>query len=238
LNRAGEVFDQAGTDLAKNRQSTRNGHANGKKENAMGTLTKTGLAALTIGCLALPLAVASSGGALAQAKKEAAPKPAAAAPAAPAAAAQEAPPMKQMALTEKQVEGVLAAQKEIDAITDKIPDNQAANPDPKVVAQLDGVAKKYGFAGYGEYSDVVDNISLVLSGIDPKTKAFSQPPEALKKQIAAIQADTKMPAKDKKAALDDMNDALKSTPTVQFQDNVALVTKNYDKLSAALQEDQ
>ena len=57
---------------------------------------------------------------------------------------------------------------------------------------------------------------------------------ALKKQIALIQADTKMPAKDKKAALDEMNEALKTTPTVQFPDNVTLVTKSYDKLSAAL----
>jgi hypothetical protein len=184
-------------------------------------------AALTITCLALAFAVTSGSGALAQAQKDA--------PAA-APAAQDAP-LKQMALTEKQVDGVLAAQKEMDAITDKIPDN-ADKPDPKVQVQLDTVAKKYGFADYSEYNDVIDNIGLVLSGIDPKTKAFTQPPEALKKQIAAVQADAKMPAKDKKAALDDMNAALQTTPTVQFMDNVALITKNYDKLSAALQGDE
>ena len=205
----------------------------------MGTFTPTRRAALTVACFALA-AAATSGGALAQAAKEA-PKqmaPAPAAPAAPPAAAQQAPAMKQIALTEKQVESVLASQKEMDAITDKIPQAAQNKPDPKVQAQLEAVAKKYGFANYGEYSDVVDNIALVLSGIDPKTKAFTQPPEALKKQIAAIQADTKMPAKDKKAALEEMNAALTSTPNVQFPDNVALVTKNYDKLSAALQEDQ
>ncbi|WP_315837596.1 hypothetical protein [Bradyrhizobium prioriisuperbiae] len=206
----------------------------------MRTLIPTRRAALMVTCFALAAAVASGGTAFAQAKKDA-PKqaaPAAAPAAAPPAAAQEqAPELKQMALTDKQIEGVLASQKEMDAITDKIPEAQADKPNPKVQAQLDGVAKKYGFASYLEYSDVVDNISLVLSGIDPKTKEFLQPPEALKKQIAALQADTKTPAKDKKAALEDMNEALKSTPTVQFPDNVALVTKNYDKLSAALQED-
>lgn len=209
----------------------------------MGTFTPTRRAALTVTCFALAAAI-TSGSALAQATKEApkaAPKaaaPAAAAPAAPPAA-EQAPAMKQMALTDKQIEAVLSSQKEMDAITDKVPqDAQQDKPDPKVQAQLDAVAKKHGFANYGEYSDVVDNITLVLSGIDPKTKAFTQPPEALKKQIAAIQADTKMPAKDKKVALDEMNAALKSTPNVQFPDNVALITKNYDKLSAALQEDQ
>ncbi len=205
----------------------------------MRTFIPTRRAALTIACLAMTTALVSGGNAFAQAKdapKAAAPAAAPAAPP-PAAAQQQVPELKQMALTDKQIEGVLAAQKELDAITDKIPEGQADKPDPKVQAQLDTVAKKYGFASYDNYSDVVDNISLVLSGIDPKTKAFTQPPEALKKQIAAIQADTKMPAKDKKAALDDMNEAVKNTPNVQFPDNVALVTKNYEKLSAALQED-
>ncbi len=205
----------------------------------MRTFIPTRRAALTIACLAMTTALVSGGNAFAQAKdapKAAAPAVAPAAPP-PAAAQQQVPELKQMALTDKQIEGVLAAQKELDAITDKIPEGQADKPDPKVQAQLDTVAKKYGFANYDNYSDVVDNISLVLSGIDPKTKAFTQPPEALKKQIAAIQADTKMPAKDKKAALDDMNEAVKNTPNVQFPDNVALVTKNYEKLSAALQED-
>lgn len=198
----------------------------------MRTFIPTRRAALTFTCFALAAAVASSGTTFAQAKKDA---PAASPP---AAAAQQVPEMKQMALTDKQIEGVLASQKEIDAITDKIPEAQADKPDAKVQAQLDTVAKKYGFASYADYSDVVDNISLVLSGIDPKSKAFTQPPEALKKQITLIQADTKMPAKDKKAALDEMNEALKTTPTVQFPDNITLVTKNYDKLSAALQEDE
>jgi hypothetical protein len=184
---------------------------------------------------ALGLLMALAGGAaLAQAP---ATPPAAAAPSQsqPPAAA-EAPQIKQVKLTEKQVQQVLAAQKAMDALTDKLPED--GKPDPKLLAQLEGVAKKNGFATYAEYGDVVDNITLVLSGIDPKTKAFTQPPEVLKQQLAALQADTKMPAKDKQAALDDLNAALKATPTVQFPENVALVTKYYDKLAAALQEDE
>jgi len=86
--------------------------------------------ALSLACLAATIAVLSSGEVLAQAK-QAPPKQAAPAQAAPPPAA-EAPAVKQMALTEKQITGVLAAQKDVDAITDKIPDN--AKPDPKVDA--------------------------------------------------------------------------------------------------------
>lgn len=182
----------------------------------MNFLGRTVFLTLTLGCLALPIAMGGSVSVHAQAA---------------APAMQEAGATAQVALTDKQVQSLLSAHQELDAITEKLPDN-ADKPDPKVMAQLDGVAKKYGFANYTEYGVVFYNISLVLSGIDPKTKAFTQPPEALKKQIAAVQADAKMPAKDKKAALDEMNAALKSTTNVQFPANVTLVTKYYDQLNA------
>src|SRR5437016_6669440 len=147
--------------------------------------------ALSVACLALAMSAISSGEVLAQAK-QAPPKQAAPAKAAPPPAA-EAPAVKQMALTEKQIEGVLAAGKDVDAITDKIPDN--AKPDPKVDAQLDAVAKKNGFASYDEYNTVVDNISLVLGGFDPAIKKFVGAETVLKAQIDKRQAGKQRPAK-------------------------------------------
>jgi hypothetical protein len=189
--------------------------------------------ALSVACLALAMSAVSSSAVLAQAK-QAPPKQSAPAQAAPSPAA-DAPDVKQIALTEKQIEGVLAAQKDVDAITDKIPDN--AKPDPKIDAQLDAVAKKNGFAGYDEYNTVVDNISLVLGGFDPATKKFIGAEAVLKAQVAQVQADKKMPAKDKKAVLADLNDALKSPPpAIENKGNIDLVTKYYDKLAEAFGE--
>jgi len=191
--------------------------------------------ALSAVCLVFALSTISSGEVLAQAK-QAPPKQSAPAQAAPPPAA-EAPPVKQMALTEKQIQGVLAAQKDVDAITDKLPDN--AKPDPKVDAQLDAVAKKNGFASYDEYNTVVDNISLVLGGFDPATKKFVGAETVLKAQIAQIQADKKMPAKDKKETLADLNEALKSPPpAIENKGNIDLVAKYYDKLAEALGESE
>jgi hypothetical protein len=189
----------------------------------------------SIACLAASMAILSSTGALAQAK-QAPPKQAAPAPATQAAPppAQEAP-LKQVALTEKQIEGVLAAAKEMDPITEKLPEN--AKPDPKILAQLDGVAKKNGFASYDEYNNVVDNVGLVLAGFDPVTRKYVGNETVLKAQIAQVQADKKMPAKDKKEALADLNEALKSpAPAIENKGNIDLVAKYYDKLAAALGE--
>ena len=184
-------------------------------------------AALGTACLAITMA---AGGAPAQDK----PAP----PVPPAAQAAPQPqPVKQIALTDKQIEGVLAAQKDIDAVTAKLPDN--AKPDPKVAAELEDAVKKNGFASYEEYNDVVDNIGMVLAGFDPATKKYVGTEAVIRAQIAQVEADKKMPAKDKKQALDDLNEALKTpAPTIDNKANIDLVTKYYDRLAAALGDDQ
>jgi hypothetical protein len=188
---------------------------------------------LGIAGLALVIPVASNSAAFAQAKQQqmAPPQKQAPAQAAPPQAQQQ-PELKQIALTDKQIEGVLAAQKDMDAVTDKLPDN--APPDPKIDAKLDDVAKKYGFAGYPDYSTVVDNISLVLGGVDPATKKYVGAETVIKAQIAQVQADKKMSAKDKKDAMADLNEALKQPqPAIQNKGNIDVVLKYYDKLNEA-----
>jgi hypothetical protein len=186
-------------------------------------------AALSVACLAATIAIVSTGDAWAQAKQ------APPAQAAPPPAQQSA--VKQMALTDKQIEGVLAAQKDMDAITAKLPDN--AKPDPKITAQLEGVARKNGFASYDEYNNVVDNISIVLAGFDPATKKYVGTETVIKAQIAQIEADKKMSANDKKEALATLNEALKSpAPPIENKGNIDLVAQYYDKLADALGDDQ
>jgi hypothetical protein len=188
--------------------------------------------ALSIACLAASLIFLAPGGALAQGK------------AAPAPAQQAAPPpggapmqLKQIALTQKQIDGVIAAQKDMDAITSKLQPN--ARPDAKVLASLEGVAKKNGFASYEDYNNVMDNISIVFGGIDPATKKYVGSEAVIKSQIAQVQADKKMSANDKKEALEELNQALKQPePPIQNKGNIDLVVQNFDKLAKVMGEDQ
>jgi hypothetical protein len=183
-------------------------------------------AALGTACLAIGMA---TGGALAQDKQ--------APPAAQAAPQQQPPAVRQIALTDRQIEGVLAAQKDIDAVTAKLPDD--AKPDPKVAAQLEDAVKKNGFASYEEYNDVVDNIGMVLAGFDPATRKYVGTEAVIKAQIAQVEADKKMAAKDRQQALDDLNEALKTpAPAIDNKSNIDLVTKYYDRLAAVLGDEQ
>lgn len=195
----------------------------------MPALLRPALTAFGVACVLSAATLASSGAAFAQAKQQPAP--------AQQAAPEQMPTLKQIALTDKQLDGVLAAQKDMDAITEKLPENTA--PDAKVIAQLEGVAKMHGFASYDDYNNVVDNISLVLGGFDPTTKKYVGAEAVIKSQIAQVEADKKMPAKDKKEALDELNQALKTpAPAIENKGNIDLVGKYYDKLVAALGDDQ
>jgi len=144
--------------------------------------------------------------------------------------------VKQIQLTDKQVEGVLAANSDMNAIFAKLP--EGSEPDQKALNQLDGVAKKYGFKDYAEYDEVTSNVNLVMGGFDAATKKYVGPDIVLKQQIADVQADKTMSAKDKKEALSELNDEIKSLAPLQFPQNATVVGKYYDKLSAVMAQER
>jgi hypothetical protein len=142
--------------------------------------------------------------------------------------------VKQIRLTEKQVQGFISAQKDMVAITKKMSaDND--EPDPKVQAQLQAAVKKQGFKDLDEYDDVAFNISLIMTGIDPQTKKYTEPRVEIEQQIAEITANPTMSAEEKKQMLDQLNRELKAAVPVEYPSNIDLVLQYYDKIEAALQ---
>jgi hypothetical protein len=179
------------------------------------------LVALSAACLAIPLGGLPASPALAQAKQ-----------AAPA----DAPELNQIVLTDKQIQDVLASAKDIAAIIDKLPNDSP--PDAKSMAQLEAAVRKDGFSSYDDYSNVVDNISLVMSGIDPDSKKYVGSEALIRSQIAQVQADKTMKAEDKKEALESLAMAQKAkVPEVKNKGNIDLVLKYYDQIAAALGDD-
>jgi hypothetical protein len=140
--------------------------------------------------------------------------------------------VKQIALTEAQVENFIAAQKDINAIVAAAP--QGDQPDPKIMEQLEAVSKKFQFANYAELEAVDENIGLIMSGIDPDTKKYVGPDAVIKKEITTIDSE-KLPADDKKEQVEELQSELNSpADQIQFPGNIDLVVKNFDRLNAAL----
>jgi hypothetical protein len=147
-----------------------------------------------------------------------------------AATAQE---VKQIKLTERHIQGFMAAYDDIAKLYDGLNSDQ---PDPKVEAQAASLAKKNGFASLAEYDDVLTNIAMIMSGIDPQTKKFTEPPEQIKNEIAALKADKSVPEADKKEELAQLEAALKDAKPIQFKENIALVLKYFDQLAPLMPE--
>ena len=148
-----------------------------------------------------------------------------------AASAQE---MKQIKLTEKYIQGFMAASEDMASLNDGANPDQ---PDAKVQAQAEAVAKRNGFASLAEYEDVAMNIAMIMSGVDQQTKKFTEPPEQIRKQIAALKADKSVSDEEKKDDLEDLEAALKTARPIHFTENIALVLKYFDKLAPLMQED-
>src|SRR6266550_1498912 len=149
-----------------------------------------------------------------------------------AIAAQE---VKQIKLTEKHIQGFMAASKDMAKLYDGA-DPSADKPDPKVEAQAGAIAKKSGFASLVEYEDASMNIAMIMYGIDPQTKKFTEPPEQIKKEIAALKGDKSVPEAEKREDLAQLEAALKDAKPVQFKENIALVLKYFDQLVPFVQE--
>jgi hypothetical protein len=158
-----------------------------------------------------------------------------------AASAQGGPPpggppqFRQIKLTEKQVQGFIAAAPDINKLFEKA---DPSKPDPKLDAQAAAISKKAGFASLAEFDDVAGNISVIMGGIDPQTKKFTEPPEQIKAEIAALKADKSVSDADKKGQMAQLEAALKIAKPIQFKDNIALVTKYVDKLAPLMAQPQ
>lgn len=143
-------------------------------------------------------------------------------------------PPKQIALTEKQVLAFIAAQKDIEPILDKIQGPSADELPPPIKSELDAAAKKHGFKDFDDYDEVTNNITMVMTGINSKTKVFTDPAISIKEEIQEVTANKDLPAQEKKQMLDDLEEALKSAQPIQYPNNIELVRKHYDEIDEAL----
>jgi hypothetical protein len=142
--------------------------------------------------------------------------------------------IKQIKLTEQQVSGFVASQKDLAAIAPKI---QAAGdkPDAALQTELEAIAKKNGFASFSELDDVAANISIVMAGLDPQTGNFTDPIEALKKELEDVKADATIPEADKKQLVSELEEAIKTTPTLQNKENIDIVKAHRAEIEKSLQ---
>jgi hypothetical protein len=143
-------------------------------------------------------------------------------------------PIKQIKLTEAQVKSFISAQPDLATVAPKL--QEAGDTiQPALQTELDTIAKKHGFATFTELDDVAANISIVMAGLDSKSGDFTEPVEALKKELADVTADASIPEADKKELVKELNEAINTTPRLEHLENVELVKAHRVEIEKALQ---
>ena len=133
-------------------------------------------------------------------------------------------PVKQIRLTERQIQGFIAAQKEMAVVA------EFGQRDPRLQTESDTVAKKNGFKDFAEYDEVAANILMVFAGVDPHSKQYTDPQTAMKKKIAEIIADKTISKSDEKELLNEFEKRLNAAQPIQYPTNIELVRKYYDQI--------
>jgi len=137
----------------------------------------------------------------------------------------------QIKLTEKHVEGFIAAQKDMSAVVEKMMEGAvfSHSANARYEAELKAVTKKHGFKNFAEYEAVAASISLVMAAIDSQTKVFTDPPTAIQQELEDVTATKTIPNSEKKKLLRSLTLALKAARHI-FPTNIELVQKYYDKI--------
>jgi hypothetical protein len=141
--------------------------------------------------------------------------------------------VKQIKLTEKHIQNFMTISENMAKLSDGANQDKL---DAELEAQAEALVKRNGFASLAEFDEVSMNISMVMSGIDQQTNRFTEPPEQIKQQIAALKADKSLPEAQKKEDLAQLEAALKDAKPIQFNDNIGLVLKYFDRLTELMQE--
>jgi hypothetical protein len=138
--------------------------------------------------------------------------------------------VKQIRLTEQRVQSFIAAHKDMAAAAEKIGGSTLRQPNPKVQAEYEIIAKKSGFKDFAEYDEVAANILMIFAGINPQTRRYTDPQTAMKQKIAEVTADKSLAATDKKELLREFKKRLNAAEPIQYPSNIELVKEYYDQI--------
>lgn len=141
-------------------------------------------------------------------------------------------PVRQIKLSEKQVQGFIAAHEELVKEFEK---GSTGKTEDEARAQLDAIVKKFGFKDHDQYDEVAANIAMVMVGIDPQTKEFTDPPTLAKRELDDAIADKSLPEAERKQLVEELTEQLKMVQPIMHPSNVDLVKKYYDKIEPLLQ---
>jgi hypothetical protein len=142
----------------------------------------------------------------------------------------------QIKLTEKHIEGFIAAKKDMSAVVEQVMQGTVflRSANAKYEAELRSIIKKHGFKNFAEYEAVTASIYLVMASIDPQTRVFTDSRTAIKRELVGVNSEKNVPNSEKKKLRESLALAQRAARPIQFPTNIQLVQRYYDKIETTV----
>ena len=111
-----------------------------------------------------------------------------------------------------------------------------AAPDAKLLAELETLAKRGGFATFEALEIAVANITFVMSGIDENDGSFREPVDLLRQELVDTEADKQIKGDEKAELIASIKESIAHTPRLAHRGNVAIVNKHFKALARHFDE--
>ena len=143
--------------------------------------------------------------------------------------------LEQIALNEEHIKSYLKIGPKLAKMFDRI-DKANGEPDKKLSADLETLAREGGFKSFDDLETAVSNITFVMSGINEEDGTFREPVEVLKQELADAEADKAIQGDEKVELLASIKESIAHTPKLKHPGNVALVKKHFKALAQLFEE--
>ena len=106
--------------------------------------------------------------------------------------------------------------------------------DDAVRPQMERICAEAGFASYDQCGEVIGYVGMIVSACDRRTRSFRDPIPMMRRQLARLEADTRMPTADRQRAITEIQQVLAALPERLPDEHIRLLNANRDRIFAAV----
>lgn len=105
---------------------------------------------------------------------------------------------------------------------------------PEARPHMERICAEAGFDGYDQCAQVIGYVGMIVSACDRRTQSFGDPVVVMRRHLARLRANTRMPAAKREQAVAEVEKILAEMPDSFPEAHIALMNANRVRIFAAL----
>lgn len=110
----------------------------------------------------------------------------------------------------------------------------APQTDDAARPHMEKICADAGFQSYDQCAEVIGYVGMIVSACDRRSRTFRDPILLMRRELARLEADTKMPAAARNQAIAEMKEIVAAFPNGFPASDIQLMNANRDRVFAVL----